>query len=122
MDAYISSVLQYNTIVSDNTIDSVLQYKMVLSDNTIVSDNIVYYNTNHSVLQYKKEKKMRKNVSAKITPDLEGPLDYICKLINAPKSNVLSMCLSIVNQYTDKQILMESKAHLPKDGRRKSQG
>ena len=55
---------------------------------------------------------------AKVNPELENALKYMSELTGLPKSSVLGMCLSVVNQYSDEQILMEMKAHTPPDLRK----
>jgi len=59
----------------------------------------------------------------KTSPELEKEIGRLAELVGSAKSNIPAMCINMVLSYfTDQQILMESKVHLPKDGRRKSQG
>ena len=65
---------------------------------------------------------MNHYTSIRITPELEQEMDRLSELLGVAKSNIPAMCINMVLTYfTDQQILMESKIHLPKDGRRKSQ-
>lgn len=66
---------------------------------------------------------MKYYTNMKTTIELEQEIDRLAELLGVAKSNIPSMCINIVSAYfTDQQILMESKIHLPKDGRRKYQG
>ncbi len=64
---------------------------------------------------------MAEYTNMRTTPEMEKEIERIAELVGAAKSSIPLMCINIVLTYfTDKQILMESKIHLPKDGRRKS--
>ncbi len=66
---------------------------------------------------------MTEYLNVRVTPELEKEISRLAELTGAAKSNIPTMCINMVLTYfTDQQILMESKIHLPKDGRRKSQG
>lgn len=66
---------------------------------------------------------MTEYTNVRVTPEMEKEIDRLAELVGSAKSNIPAMCINMVLTYfTDKQILMESKIHLPKDGRRKSQG
>lgn len=63
---------------------------------------------------------MTEYTNTRVTPELEKEIGRLAELVGSAKSNIPAMCINIVLLYfTDQQILMESKIHLPKDGRRK---
>ena len=64
---------------------------------------------------------MAEYTNMRTTPEMEKEIERIAELVGAAKSSIPLMFTSMVLTYfTDQQILMESKIHLPKDGRRKS--
>ena len=64
---------------------------------------------------------MTEYFNVRVTPELEKEIGRLAELTGAAKSNIPTMCINIVLSYfNDKQILMESKVHLPRDGRRKN--
>jgi len=64
---------------------------------------------------------MTEYTNMRTNQEMEKEMERVAELIGTAKSNIPYMFMSMgLTYFTDQQILMESKIHLPKDGRRKT--